>query len=262
MSAVLEQGRAGGPLDIDVVDMHAHLGRFSFTIPDLDVASFVAAMDRVGVSASICSHMRAMSIDVEEGNAEIAKAMAAYPGRVLGYVAVYPFDPLTVRHSVERWVAEGFSGLKLHNLNGFSYADPAYAPALAIASDKGLPVLLHTWGDEKVMGEVLAISARYPGAAFLLAHAGAMNPDIYVSVARRRDNVYLEIAGSASPMGLVERFVRDVGAEKVVFGSDVYFLDQAQQVGRVAGANIPEEAKVMVFGGNARRILQTDRGRR
>ena len=133
-------------MEIDVIDMHGHLGRYAFAISDLSPQRLVESMDALGVRAIACSHMRCMSLDVEYGNAEILKAMQACPGRILGYISVYPFDAQRVRRSVRRWVAEGFIGAKLHNLHaeGFPYTDPAYEPAYEIADERGLVLLFHT----------------------------------------------------------------------------------------------------------------------
>ena len=255
MSTLLDRARAAEPLGIDIIDMHGHLGRLAFAIPDLSPEGLVASMDRLGIRTIVCSHMRCMSRDVEYGNAEVLRAVRACPGRILGYVSVYPSDPDSVRRGVEKWLAAGLTGLKMHNINGFPYTDPAYAPALAIADERRLPVLLHTWGQDDEFEQVRALSERHPGAALLLAHSGATNEDRYIAIVGQCPNVHLELCGSASAWGQVARFVAAVGADKLVWGSDAYFISNAQQLGKVVGADIPDETKVQILSANALRIL-------
>jgi flagellar hook-associated protein 2 len=50
--------------------------------------------------------------------------------------------------------------------------------------------------------------------------------------------------------------VEEVGAGKLLFGSDVTFNDNAHQVGRITHANIPEQAKHDILGRNMQRILK------
>jgi predicted TIM-barrel fold metal-dependent hydrolase len=50
-------------------------------------------------------------------------------------------------------------------------------------------------------------------------------------------------------------FTAAVGAERIIWGSDITFLNQAHQLGRVIGADLSEEEKRLILGGNARRIL-------
>jgi len=259
MSTLLEQALNGERLSIDVVDMHGHLGRYAFAIPDLRPQSIVEVMDRIGISRIVVSHIRCISRDVEFGNAEVLAAMRACPGRILGYVALYPFGPKEVADSARRWLAEGFTGLKVHNANGFPYDDAAYEPAYAMADERRLPVLLHTWGQDKEFAQVSALAGRYPQASFLLAHSGCCNEDGYVRVAREHENVYLELAYSGCARGLVDRLVEAAGVEKVVWGSDCNFFSQSHQIGKVLGARIPDAAKEMVLSGNARRILERAR---
>jgi len=74
--------------------------------------------------------------------------------------------------------------------------------------------------------------------------------DGYVAMANEHANVYLDLAYSRSPRGLVAELVERVGVAKVVWGSDAYFFNQAQQIGKVLGARIadadkmPEPAKI------------------
>jgi len=92
MSDLLKRALAGESLsDIGIVDVHGHLGRIGFTIPDFTAASMVRVMDRLGVASTICSHMQCMSAEAERGNREVHDAMQAFPGRILGYVIVSPF---------------------------------------------------------------------------------------------------------------------------------------------------------------------------
>jgi len=256
MSTLLEMAREGRALELEILDMHGHLGHARFAIPDTSPAAMVASMDRLGIRSIVCSHMTCMGRDVEYANAEVLAATRAFPKRILGYVAVYPADPRTVRRSLSRWLGEdGFVGLKLHSANGFDYTDAAYEPAYALAARRRLPILFHTWATDGSLPQISRIAERHGEAPILLAHSGAEDEAPYIGVARRYPNVYLELCLSKCPRGLIERFVDAVGAEKLVWGSDCHFISNAQQLGKVVGANIPEQAKRQILADNARRIL-------
>jgi predicted TIM-barrel fold metal-dependent hydrolase len=55
---------------------------------------------------------------------------------------------------------------------------------------------------------------------------------------------------------MIERFVREVGADRVLFGSDTPLLEPAAQLGRIAYAKIPEADKVKILGLNTKRLLE------
>jgi uncharacterized protein len=50
--------------------------------------------------------------------------------------------------------------------------------------------------------------------------------------------------------------VRELGVERVLYGSDVGGRSFASQVAKVLGAEIPDEAKGMILGGNTRHLLE------
>ncbi len=255
MSTILEQMRAGEALATDVIDMHGHVGRASFTIPDISPQVLIDSMDRLGINAMVCSPLGSMTPDADRGNDEVLAAMQAHPGRILGYVGLFPFDAPTVQATVERRLAQGFTGLKMHDSNNIHYNDPAYAPAHAIANERRLPVLMHTWGGQEEFDAIREVAAMHPDVSYLTAHVGSENEAGYIQLAKDCPNVYLELAFSQAPRGLIDRLVEAVGPERIVWGSDSYFYSQAEQLGRVAGADIPEDAKKQIFYGNARKIL-------
>jgi len=74
-------------------------------------------------------------------------------------------------------------------------------------------------------------------------------------IIRYTKNILAEIAGFDPTSGVVEMAVRELGAERVVYGSDVGGRGFASQLAKVAGADIPETAKELVLGGNLRRLF-------
>ena len=257
MSTLLQRGRNGESLaDVGMIDIHGHLGRFSFCIPDLSSQGMVDVMDRLGVASTVCSSMQSMGTEVESGNREVARAMLGHPGRILGYAALWPGDPLKARDEARRCFDLGFVGLKLHNATGFTYTDPGFAMALALADESRRLVLLHTSGQDDEFAQVRLLAERYPQAAFVLGHAGAAGTECeYGRLAREFDNVHLDTCMSAPPRGIVERLVAAAGVDKILWGSDVLFLNQAHQLGKVLGARIPDEGKIRILATNARGIL-------
>jgi hypothetical protein len=261
MSSLLDRARRGETLTgLDIIDMHGHLGRYQFAVADDSPASLVATMDRIGVRTIVCSHLNCLRGNTQRGNDEVLAAMRAYPGRIEGYVSIWPSGAEQVEAEVRRRLGEGFVGIKIHNINQFSYTDDAYAPAMAIANERRLPVLLHTWGRDEEFDQVRELAGSWPEAHFLLAHAGAEKLERYVEAAGEFENVQLDTSFSLAPRGVVERLVAEAGAENVVWGSDATFLSMTQQIGRVVGAKISEEDKRKLLSLNARKLLDGIRG--
>ena len=261
MSSLLDRARRGETLTgLDIIDMHGHLGRYQFAVADDSPASLVATMDRIGVRTIVCSHLNCLRGNTQRGNDEVLAAMRAHPGRIEGYVSIWPSDAEQVEAEVRRRLGEGFVGIKIHNINQFSYTDDAYAPAMAIANERRLPVLLHTWGRDEEFDQVRELAGSWPEAHFLLAHAGAEKLERYVEAAGEFENVQLDTSFSLAPRGVVERLVAEAGAENVVWGSDATFLSMTQQIGRALGARISEQEKRQILSLNALKLLDGIRG--
>ncbi len=242
------------PLDLEgIIDIHTHMGRTSaFPIHGADADSMVRQMDRVGVSSICCAHQAVLSAEVVHGNDEVLRAMGDHPTRVRGYASVYPRTPDTGIDEARRCLDAGMIGIKMHNVNTIGYDSPLYASIWELADDGELPVLLHTWGD---MDRYEAVFEDYPNARVLLAHSGCVRPDLYVRIALDYPNVWLETAFSVAKYGLIEYFVRSVGADRIVFGSDMPWMAQGQQIGRIAFAEIAEEDKRAILVDNPATIL-------
>lgn len=256
MDSIAARARNGERLDdVPIIDAHGHLGRwYQFPTHLASAEAVLRTMDRVGINTlCVSGHVSAAGVDFVRGNDECMNAMQQYPGRFFAYITVYPNHPDGVLQEIQRCEAGGLRALKIHSYHGKPYNAPEYQPAYERANEMGYPVLAHTWGKE--LAEIREMAQQYPRINWLLAHSGVNQWDDYVKIAKDFDNVYLEICTSLTGYRWVERFIKEVGAHKVLFGSDVAFLSVTQQLGRVALANITEEEKRQVLGLNAKRIF-------
>ena len=69
-------------------------------------------------------------------------------------------------------------------------------------------------------------------------------------------NVFADLAGSDPTAGFTEMAVRELGAERVLYGSDVPGRSFASQLAKVLCADIPASARELVLAGNLKRLLR------
>ncbi len=261
MTTLLEKGRLGESLaEYEIVDMHAHLMRGPFPWQENSADHLVRSMDQSGVKTSVVSSLQCGGFRMEACNELMYEATQKYPGRLLGYVYIWPGDPEAVRTEVERRLEQGFVGIKMLVLMGYDYTYPGYAPAFEIANERRLPVLLHTYGGQRGLADQIpTISSRYKDANLVLAHAGAQQVEEHIQIANECENTYLELCGSNATYGAIETLVENVPLERIVWGADDLPLNMSHQLGKILGADIPEEAKKQILSTNARRILSQTR---
>lgn len=248
---------AGLPLDVPVIDVHAHVGPSMGIDRPLGVEAVSHLMDAIGIDrAAISGFMFGTGVRLETMNDWVAEFVRARPGRFLGYCYVNPNYPEAMIAEIDRCFDElGFAGFKIHvSWNDYPYDGERYAPLYEYAAARGLPILAHTWGDEAVR-QLARMARQHPGASFIAGHSGAGDVSINIEEALRTPNLLLEITYSGGTPRMTERLVREVGADRIMFGSDTVLFAASHQVGKVVFADILEADKAAILGGNARRVF-------
>lgn len=253
-----EAGRAGRPLTGElVIDAHTHFGHGpDFPIVRPTPEALLSSMDRLGIQLSCVSAIPAIFGDAEGGNELVAAALRRFPDRFFGYQVVDVGYPEKVAAQLATGLAAGFRGLKVWSYGarpGLPYNHPNYEPVFAHANVHAMPVLAHVFGPE--LNELEGHIRRFPRVRWLLAHIGSGELEQYKRFARDYPTVFVELCLSSCPRGLIEELVTAGLEDKIVWGSDAVFLDQASQLGRVLFAGITLEAKRKILGRNARRAL-------
>ncbi len=246
-----------------IVDDHAHMGPWNnFNVPEGgSAAAMVRSMDTLGIDVTIASPHIAIGPDYLEGNRQVAEAAEQFPDRILPYITINPNYPLEeIEAEIRHWHdTTGIKGFKLHpSLHKATTLDDGYTPVYEYCQEHGLPILSHCWNGEGGLEKVIAtLSERYPAVSFLNAHSSSTWEVIEQNckVAREYEQYYLDLAGSVLLYGGLETMVERVGAEKILFGTDVPFIDPRPGLGRMLCARISDEDKRKILGLNAKRIF-------
>lgn len=162
---------------------------------------------------------------------------------------------------LREYVELGAVGLKLH-----PRADGGYAvndrrlvyPILEEArAARCRLVLVHSGGHPGSSPALIADAALdFKELHFIVGHSGyEAGISEAVAFARRVDNLWLDTAGLEFPF-LVTRLVREVGPERVLYGSDAPFGAFPLEIAKVAEhAGLTKDEIRAVLGDNLRRLL-------
>ena len=255
----------GKSADCPVIDAHAHYGPYAgIYFPDRGEAdSMVKMMDRAGVRCCV-SAPHAGLVEPRRGHAVLVEAMARYPGRFYGYWCVNPNYPRDNAWALGTFPqTPGFVGFKfLSDYHQKPITHSAYAPILQYANERGLPVLMHTWGKSSYDGPALwaEVAERYPRASLIMGHSGYGEWDLALEMASRYDNIYLELTAAYHANGIIERMVREVGSRKVLYGEDLPWFDPQYAIGCVLCAHISDDDRHNILHRNAERVFGLDNG--
>lgn len=240
-----------------VIDGHVHIGTSQFLQIDTDAERLIAIADAAGFARIFVTHLTALYYEMREGNDCLGLDLARYGNRLLGYVTI-PTHRLgqaasdEIRRCVERY---GMKGVKMYSHPESPITETASTGILETAADLRLPVLGHF-----TPAECDVLMQRVPEAIVLMAHMGGQpyalgNWHLAVEVATRHPNLYLDTASSQIDNGMIEYAVEQLGPQRVVFGTDTPLLDPWVQRAKIEGAEITDEAKGLILGGNLQRLL-------
>jgi uncharacterized protein len=254
-----EQGKSAS---CPIYDMHGHMGPFhSIYFPRGDAPAMVRTMDEAGVRLLVFSHHGALQ-SPDLGNRLSIEAVRQFPDRLRAYCVINPNYPENVAQELAGFddlFPEVYVGFKfLSDYHRIALTDPGYAPALEIADQRALPVLMHTWGGSRYDGpqEVRGVAERYPNARFLLGHSCHGEWDAAVQLARDFPNLYLELTAVFDDRGVIEAFVNGAGSDRMLFGTDLPWFDPHHAVGVLMNADITDEDRHNICHRNAERLLE------
>jgi predicted TIM-barrel fold metal-dependent hydrolase len=228
--------------------------------PQAEADAMTARMDRAGVEMVVFSHHAALS-SPDVMNRLSVEAVRARPGRFRAYCVYHPNcrDICEAELAAYDRVPDVYAGLKLHgDMLGVAYTDSRYAPAWEFANARELPVLVHTWGSSSYDGPAVmrAIAEKYRGVHILLGHSLHDDWTAAVGLARDFPRVLLDLCAVMDERtGVLERFVAEVGPERVFFGTDIPWFDFHYYLGGVLAADITDEDRHNILHRNARRLF-------
>ena len=248
-----------GRLNVPVIDMHTHMGAVYGTSLPLDsMDDMMALMDRQNIEAICCAPHSAL-YDPGVGNVELETAMRRYPGRIYGYYSYNPNYEQMFAQGLEKVLyVPGYVGLKfLPSYHRYALDGPAYAQALRFAAEHNKIVLCHTWGDDPYNAPEHArrVMERHPSLTLILGHSAPGECEASIALARDYENVYLDLCDIHRHNGMVDRFVNAVGADKVLFGTDLPWYDPSYCMGSILFSRIKDEDKEKIFFLFSKRLL-------
>ncbi|MEW6754050.1 MAG: amidohydrolase family protein [Candidatus Latescibacterota bacterium] len=247
-------GRSGRrPESLRFRDCHGHLGGRAahYHLPDCTVDGIVRDLDRFGVDSVCVFSFAGVFSDEVHGNDVVADAVRRYPERFVGFTLLNPHrGPQAMWQELERGAAMGMRGVKLiPHYQGYPPEGPSIEVACRWAHERRQVILNHHWGSAAHLERLVT---RYPDACYVTGHTTLE----YAELMQRFSNLHVCSCPLVDPRAC-EQVVNVIGADRLLFGSDLQDLPIAWGLGPILFARIPAPDKRLILGGNLTRILQT-----
>lgn len=253
-------------MNYEIWDNHTHLVEKLGDTPEEQIRKTLEFADRVGISRLVLfsgTFEGTYNLSPEQlrrANDLILRAVKVRPDRVFGYVYLNPKHTQASLDELDRCIRDGpLVGVKL--LVAEYCNKPTLDPLIQRAAELKAPVLQHTWikitgnlPDESTPMQLAELAARHPKATLICGHSGG-DWELGLRAIRPHPNVYADLCGGDPASGYTEMAVRELGAERCLYGSDIGARSFSSQLAKVLGADIPDGAKRLILGGNLKRIL-------
>lgn len=239
-----------------IIDMHAHTGKWAFhtRVGDNDIAGI---MDEFNIEKAIFSSGRALMDDMITGNEENYHFINS-DSRFYGYVVINQNKLKESEKELGKYLGKKkIVGVKMHP-EQFNHPvnSTASKTLVKIIDSYGLPILIHTAHSEECRpSSVLEIAQQFPNNKYILAHMGNAWWKEAIETASKAGNIFTDIISSWCAYDQIKYACDLIGAERVLFGSDMTLLDPAIAIGMVMSSEISDVDKEKVFYKNALKLF-------
>jgi uncharacterized protein len=253
LAPTLSAAAATGTKRVPVIDCHVHCGIGQ---------TLLAPYSTENTPEHILRNMRQGNIDqcvifpisnytYEAANLEIAATCRKFPGKFIGFAK---HDAVTEKGRIRALLTKEVRELGLRGYK--SHAPQPTAEVLDIISELRIPYLYHP----RQVSDLVQVARIYPNIDFILAHLGSpqsRSPQEHINgieAAKRHPNIYIETSYCIETR-FIEQAIRELPAEKVLFGSDGPDTNNALEVFKIRMLKLPQPQEEMILGGNILRLL-------
>jgi hypothetical protein len=251
-----------------VIDVHVHVGISSTLQVAGGAEDILKLMDFNGIDQSVISPIpgyttsRGIQDSVEQNN-NIAEAVRRWPDRFpRGLGVVEPRHGKRALMEIDRMYEQlGLHGLMFHNdFNGVTVDDSRMYAILDRSSEfPGKVIMIHTAQQSMIESPIqfMAVANAFPELIFVDAHSMMLPAQLSASemVARTCPNVYFDTCLSYHHDWPIERAVKTIGAERMVFGSDNPYFYRCVDKVIIEWAEINKEQREQIFFKTASKVF-------
>jgi len=269
-----------------IIDIHTHV------FPDAIAPKTIAALTEKAAGAvhastdgtldELKASMRRSGVDVSVVQPVVTRpsqfeSINRFAAEISGQDGVYSFggihpDDESYKEHLAAIREMGLRGVKIHpDYQGVMIDDPRAVRVIREAVDAGLYVMTHAGFDvgfpekihcpppaaKRMLTAVYGDDRSAVEPRIILAHLGGYTQIDEVMAYLVGEPVYLDLSFAlprVSPEDVM-RLIRAHGAERILFGSDCPWGEQADFVARVNALPLTEGERALIFAGNAKKIL-------
>jgi uncharacterized protein len=247
-----------------IFDAHLHTPSdngevFQWNLVTRTMPEFVAYLDKCGVRRGVISAARSNTAqtpaDYVAGNRESKKYSEKYGGRFEPSCVITPFRIDEALREIEECHKLGFRWLGefCNYMTGYRYETPEWAQVMRLAAKLNMVIQIHTNAEEMRM-----LAAGFPENTIVFPHLGGNQKDIAarIAIVAAHKNCSIDVSGSGvERVGILEKAVKEIGSDRVLYGSDFTINEPSSVIARVNNAFLTPADRENILFRNVERLL-------
>ena len=248
-----------------IIDSHVHLVDWDGS---RSTQSLVRLAAKHGIDPLICSclgvggYVRYPTPEqVVAANDYLLQGIEGFAEKIVGLCYACPSLPELSLREIDRCVANGpMRGIKLWVDTNASH--PSVEPIARRAIELDVPILQHAFykttgnlQNETTPADVAVLAAKFPELRLQMAHLHGCGFRGIDDVAPY-PNVSVDTSGSEPEAGVVDRAIRTLGSQRILFGSDAPGRGFGVQLGKVLGTAMGAGDRDLILYKNARELYK------
>lgn len=244
-----------------IIDMHAHLWPAN---PALCEENLLNVVERYGIEEIYVSGLNGYTPDeatVTDINNKVWEFAKKYTDIVKGYVYISPEHKNAVDVLKKGIEVQNMIGAKIW-VSDFCDSENIHPLAKQLI-EYNVPVLIHAFkksggqvASENTSANIRNLALMYPELKIIMAH---VDGNCYNGIQNIRDlkNVWVDISGSTGRGDEVEYAYENIGAERILFGTDLPGCSFSIPYGKVMDAEISDADKEKILYSNIKKVFDT-----
>jgi uncharacterized protein len=237
-----------------IIDSHTHWGPSATMGIAVTTKELQKQQKECGVTHVVIMPFPSTAIENNEINVRVLEEAE----RIHGFIPYHyirenydsaGFDPIPTAYFGGKW----------HWMRGVQDSTSNYD----VLNDKALPGLVKKMDLTQkpvIFEEEFEFTRKFadlfPDCALIIPHLGMLggNPLDFLNSFKKQENIYFDTA--LAPQNTILEFVKTVGPERVLFGSDVPFGSMKNELSKILALPVPDTDKELILSNNIKRLAR------